>query len=146
MPFINRNTHINMNKIEDLYEENPDTLINIIVSFLKGRVSIIKETKEPTLSAEIIQENTRTKILYYLLGKKIIALSFPDADSGQHGASATTISSALHLSKGSADGLFYNLRNERIIEEMGKKGREVLYHIPNHKVLDVVQSLKPNDK
>ena len=127
--------------IKDLYEESRG-LIDVVVPFLKGRVSVDEKTKELHLASDLLDEKSRIKVLLYMLGKKVVALSVSDLDSGpgQCAASAKSTIASLHISKGQADGAFQALKREGMIEvfDRGKKG-EVFYHIPDYRVLQAIK-------
>ncbi len=135
--------------INELFEKNPESLVDILIPFLKGKISIVEETKEPHLSTDLVKEKTRMKVLYYLLGKKVVALSFPGIDMKQIGISATDLANVLSITKGQVDGIFHSLKKERFIEILNQDKKQergrVSYHIPNHKVLIVMEILQTKE-
>ena len=135
--------------INELFEKNPESLVDILIPFLKGKISIVEETKEPHLSTNLMKENARIKVLYYLLGKKVVALSFPGIDMKPVGISAIDLANVLSITKGQVDGIFHSLKKERVIEILNQdkkqEGKKVSYHIPNHKVLMVMEILQAKE-
>ena len=134
----------NEHTIAELYKNEEESLLDVLIPFLKDKVSIMEKTKKPNLSADMLDEDTMTKVLYHLLGEKVISLSFPDAE--QHGVSSVELAPALYITKNQSDGVFNKLKKEKIIEptRQGGKGSggKVFYHIPDHKVLKVIKTLE----
>ncbi len=133
------------NTINDLFAE-PKELLDSIVPALKSKVSIDQKTLEPALSsADVIKEKTRIKALWYLLAKKAVELSPEAAKGDQIGMSAIKLADALRLTKGQSDGAVNTLKREGVITVFTKRGKEVLYHIPDHMVetaIKIVQEKK----
>lgn len=131
--------------ISELFAE-PERLVDLIVPALKGNVSIDKKTLEPFLSSvDLMKEKTRIKALWYLLGKKAVELSSERVDGDQVGVSAIKLADALRITKGQSDGAVNALKQEGMITVFAKRGKEVLYHIPDHMVtsaMEVVQGEK----
>ena len=131
--------------INELYGK-PKDITELVVPILKGKVFIDEATREISIAPDVVSEKTRIKVLLYLLGKKVIKANFPNLSIDQYGTSAKDVIKPLYISKAQSDGAFNTLKNENggIIDALERNGKEVLYHIPNHKVLDVVNTLRDN--
>ncbi len=134
-------------KIQELYSDDHSSLLDILIPSLKDKVSIDPSTMKPSLSVDLLNMKPKEKCLYYLLGQCVVGLSdrAADSDQGGRGISAATARTELDLSKGEADGAFYALRNGKLIERCGNDNRQVMYRIPNHRILEVLKLLKIED-
>lgn len=132
--------------IQELYSEDQATLMELLIPALKNKVTISRDTMVPSLSVDLLRKNAKEKCLFLLLGYCVIEHAYKkdNGESGK-GVSAATAKIALDLSKGQTDGVFYTLRHDKLIEQSGNKDRQVLYRIPPHRILDVMQLLKIND-
>ena len=131
--------------ISDLYGK-PRDITELVVPVLKDKVFIDEMTKGVYISPSIIGEKTRTKTLLYLLTKKVIKANFPDIDVTQYGTSAKSVIDPLYINKAQADSAFNTLKKEGVIDSLERDGKELLYHIPDHKVLYVVDIINTNKK
>lgn len=134
-------------KIQELFSKDQSSLLDILISSLKDKVSIDPASMKPSLSFDLLKMKPKEKCLYYLLGQCVLRLSDEAVDSDQngHGISAATAKTELDLSKGEADGAFYSLRNDKLIERCGNDNKQVMYRIPNHRILEVLRLLKIED-
>ena len=133
--------------INDLYVEKPENMIDVIVPFLRSKVSIVKDTNEVVLSSDLLlHKSAKLKVLYFLLGQCVLVFSGVGKEELIY-SSSKSLQKKIGISKNEADGVVKDLRMKNAIERVGKNNREVLYHIPKYRVRVVMDFItKINNK